>query len=139
MMIKLTGFFKGKLGRRQRKVSQFVDIQHRLSEASVRHLVVFDIDHVVTQPGNIYCQMQTLKKYWFCYFKLMRRLSPQAREIAFNILVNDSPSELVDQNAPMVIEKLQLQQRILTVLLPAQTVQPLDHMVRSALHAVKAN
>ncbi|MBC7533275.1 MAG: DUF2608 domain-containing protein [Oligoflexus sp.] len=96
-------------------MSQYTSTLHELTEL-LQHSpelnpketwIVFDIDHVVTQPSEPCFQLATIKRFWFHPVRSLLGLSPELKDLVYTLLVNESHSELVQPGTASLIRSLQ--------------------------------
>ncbi len=82
----------------------FIDCSQKFGPENV--LGIWDVDMVLTQPGNPEAQMKNILKYYDAVKKIFEGLNDYEKQIALNMSTKFAPSVLVDDACPKTIASL---------------------------------
>jgi hypothetical protein len=89
-------------------MSKMQEIETRVVELATNFppqeiLAVFDIDMALTQPKNPAFQMPNMKKNRDKLKPLLKDITPPQKDILLNLMLQSSPSILVEKNTPQML------------------------------------
>lgn len=91
-----------------REVKAMRDVFKHFEEAGEKEtLAVFDLDMVLVQPNDPALQMANMKRYSPTIKRIIQPLSAEQKVILLNLMLIQSESMLLDENAPRLLIDLQ--------------------------------
>lgn len=70
-------------------------------------MIVFDIDHTLTQPDHPACYYSVIEKYRKVYKSLIKDLTPVQKDAMISLMVQTTPQTLIEKETPSVINGFQ--------------------------------
>ena len=111
-------------------VSAIWEAKGVFEKADKKTLVIFDVDSTLTQPSNPYFQRKTVRRYKAFYKAQLAPLTKYEQLIFDHLFVLQSPSVLVEEGFPALIEALQ-QRGVKTIAYTAAKTGPLGTILPS--------
>lgn len=89
------------------KVSTISQAKKILDEADKQTLILFDIDSTLTTPSDPYLQRQAIQQHHRIYKDYISSLSQNQYHVLNHLIIMESPSQLVEEDWPLVIKNIQ--------------------------------
>lgn len=109
------------------RINSIVEAKPFFALADAKTLVIFDIDSTITTPSSSVLQRQTFLRHKDFMDSCFNHLAENEKRIFLHLVVSGSPSMLVEEGFPAIIEELQ-KRNVKTIAYTASKTGPLGEM-----------